>query len=175
MASHAHADHGHADHGGHDDHAAHSPKHYIRIWAILCVLLIISITGPMLEIQVITLLTAFGIAFVKAGLVVKHFMHLDTEKPVVWYMLITGIAFMLLFFAGVAPDVMNHTGARWNNIAAEREIQRGMAYGDPADHHGEHAAAADHAPAGEAAPAGDEAAPAGKDGHEGGKAKKGGH
>ena len=34
---------------------------YTKIWAILVVLLAISVLGPMLEIQVVTLVTAFGI------------------------------------------------------------------------------------------------------------------
>ena len=38
----------------------------------------------------------------------------------------------------VAPDVKNHTGTNWTNIAAIAEIERGEAYGDPAAHHGDH-------------------------------------
>ena len=64
-----------------DEHAHHT--NYVKIWAILLVLLLISITGPMLEIRVVTLITAFGIAIVKAYIVAKNFMHLDVEKPIV--------------------------------------------------------------------------------------------
>jgi hypothetical protein len=67
-----------------------------------------------------------------------------------------------MMFSAVGIDVLNHEGARWSNEAAKAAISRGMAYGDPADHHlgGDHGA---HAPAaGEAAPAhpAGEAAPA---------------
>ncbi len=104
----------HADHAehGHEDHA----KHYIKIWAILLVLLCISVAGPELEVQIVTLVTAFGIAFVKAYLVMKEFMHLNVEKPVVHWFLATACVFMVLFFAGVAPDVMKHEGSNWTRI-----------------------------------------------------------
>ena len=109
-------------HGHHDD--IHSDAHMVKIWAILLVLLAVSIAGPMLEQLWITLLTAFGIAFIKAGLVVKHFMHLNIERPIVRYMLITCLVFMVLFFAGVSPDVMRHEGTNWENVAAADSITR---------------------------------------------------
>lgn len=94
-----------------DEH--HEHPNYVRIWAILLVLLIISVLGPMLEIRVVTLLTAFGIAIVKAYMVAKNFMHLNIEPRYVVYLMATMLVFMLLFFAGVAPDVMRFEGANW--------------------------------------------------------------
>ena len=44
----------------------HDHTHYIRIWAILCALLVVSVAGPMVGIRFVTLVTAFGIAIVKA-------------------------------------------------------------------------------------------------------------
>ena len=52
---------------------------YVKIWAILCVLLAISIAGPLLEIRIVTLITAFGIAVVKAYIVAKNFMHVNVQ------------------------------------------------------------------------------------------------
>ena len=43
-------------------------------------LLVVSVAGPMLEIKIVTLITAFGIAVVKAYLVAKNFMHLNIEQ-----------------------------------------------------------------------------------------------
>lgn len=91
----------------------HHPN-YIRIWAILCVLLVISIAGPALEIRVVTLITAFGIAIVKAWLVVRNFMHLNAQPRYVGYLLATAVAFMVLLFAGSAADIMNDEGAGWD-------------------------------------------------------------
>jgi caa(3)-type oxidase subunit IV len=97
---------------GHDDHPG-----YVKIWAILLVLLAISVLGPMLEIQAVTLITAFGIAGVKAYLVAKHFMHINLTGKYVPYLVATGLVFMLLFFAGTAPDVMQASGSNWTKPA----------------------------------------------------------
>ncbi len=96
---------------------AHGPKHYVKIWAILLVLLVISIVGPMFEIQVLTLITAFGIAIVKAAMVVKNFMHLPLEKKFIGYIVGTCLVFMFLFYAATAPDVMKSTGTNWEKPA----------------------------------------------------------
>ena len=66
----------------HDDH--HPPKYYVKIWVILLVLLTVSIVGPMFGIKWLTLITAFGIALVKAGMVCAYFMHLNIERKVAW-------------------------------------------------------------------------------------------
>ncbi len=97
----------------HAENAEHHEVNYIRIWGILLVLLMISVAGPFLEIQAVTLITAFGIAFVKAYLVAKNFMHLNLEPRYAVYLLLTVLVFMLLFFAGTAPDVMKHEGTNW--------------------------------------------------------------
>ena len=76
-----------------------------------------------LRLRSVTLLTAFGIALVKAYLVVKHFMHIGHTPKFVPYLLTACLVFMLLFFAGTAPDVMNDTGSNWEKPAwvAEEE------------------------------------------------------
>jgi len=102
---------------------AHSKDHYIKIWGVLIVLLIISVIGPEIGVLWITLITAFGIAGVKAYLVIVHFMHLPLDKKFCTYLLVTCMAFMLLFFAFVAPDIMNHEGRNWVNTAAKHEVK----------------------------------------------------
>ena len=130
-----------------EDHD-HGQAHYVKIWAILLVLLIISVLGPVvaphlefgfLKAWMITLMTAFGIAIVKAYLVAANFMHLNVEKKYISYMLATMLMFMLLFFAGTSPDVMKHKGQNWENVAAEAEIERALAEQGEASH-GEHGA-----------------------------------
>ena len=86
---------------------------YVKIWAILLVLLIISVIGPSFGIRVVTLITAFGVATYKAYLVAKNFMHLDVQKPIVHWILGIAVVFMVLLFAGVAPDVMKDSGQNW--------------------------------------------------------------
>ena len=98
------------------DHAAHAEAHhinYVRIWQILLALLVVSVLGPMVGIKIVTLITAFGIAVVKAYLVAKNFMHLNVQPRFVVYLLGTTLVFMLLFYAGAAPDVMKHSGDNW--------------------------------------------------------------
>ena len=110
-------------------HAAHhGDAFYVRIWALLCALLVVSIVGPMLEIRVVTLITAFGIAIVKAYLVARHFMHLSIEKKWVAYILLVMLAFMAVFFGGVAPDVMRHNGASWQKTYVEPAPAAGAAH-----------------------------------------------
>ena len=92
---------------------SHETSHYVKIWAILLALLVVSVLGPMLGIRVLTMITAFGIAIVKAGMVAKHFMHLNVEKRYIHYLLLVMLAVCVLFFAGVAPDVMMPAGQRW--------------------------------------------------------------
>jgi caa(3)-type oxidase subunit IV len=99
--------------------AEHAQTNYVKIWAILCGLLVVSIVGPMFGIRLVTLITAFGIAIVKASLVANHFMHLGIEKRWVTYILLAMIAFMVVMFGGFAPDVMRHSGQRWQKTYVE--------------------------------------------------------
>jgi caa(3)-type oxidase subunit IV len=94
------------------EHAAHH-RNYVKIWAILLSLLVISVVGPMLGIRVVTLITAFGIALVKAYMVAKNFMHLDVEKPIIKWLMAVALVLMVLMFSGLAPDVMKDNGRNW--------------------------------------------------------------
>ena len=123
---------------------AHHHTNYVKIWAILLVLLVVSVVGPMLGHPTVTLLTAFGIAFVKAFLVIKYFMHLTVEKKYIGFLLLTMLAFMLVFVAGVAPDVMKHEGQRWVNTAAQEAVKKGLTAGEGQHHGGGHDAPAQH-------------------------------
>ncbi len=104
---------------------------YVKVWAILVVLLAISVLGPMLEIQIVTLITAFGIAVVKAYVVAKKFMHISDAPKFVTYLMMTCLVFMLLFIAGTASDIYKSSGDNWVKI--ERDWQ----YMPPLAHHSE--------------------------------------
>ena len=109
------------------DHA-HNPNKYRNIYLVLLVLLAVSIIGPEFGILWLTLITAFGIAFVKAWLVVREFMHLKDERKLVIWMLAGSLLLMLLLFAGVAPDVMRHEGTNWVHYSAQEVVERGIEY-----------------------------------------------
>jgi caa(3)-type oxidase subunit IV len=117
-----------AKHGGADPHEADHVKLYTKIYWYLVVLFIISFIGPFVGAAVgskaLVLVTAFGIALIKAYLVCAHFMHLNIEKRYIGYLLTTTVVFMLLFYAGVSPDVMEHHGRNWENVAAKQETER---------------------------------------------------
>ena len=70
----------------------------------------------------VTLITAFGIAIVKAYLVAKNFMHLNIEQQYVVYLIMTMLVFMLLFFAGTSPDVMKCEGDNWEKPKVEQAL-----------------------------------------------------
>jgi caa(3)-type oxidase subunit IV len=107
MAQHAHAA------------APHHETNYVTIWGVLCVLLGVSVLGPMVGVRLLTLITAFGIAIVKAYIVCSYFMHLNIEKKFVAYILGFMLALMLVFFGGVAPDVLTHDGQQWEKTYVE--------------------------------------------------------
>ncbi len=120
-----------------EEHENHEHPNYVKIWAILVVLLVISVLGPMLEIRAVTLVTAFGIACVKAYMVAVNFMHINLAKRYVTYLVATCLVFMLLLFAGSAPDVMKASGDNWEKPAWIAAAEGHSA--QPADaHHGSH-------------------------------------
>ncbi len=83
----------HAEHGHHE-------VNYFKIYVVLVVLFLISVAGPEVGeftgLRWITLITAFGIAVVKANLVIQNFMHLKWEKNIMKWMLATSLILMFL-------------------------------------------------------------------------------
>jgi caa(3)-type oxidase subunit IV len=102
----------------------HHPN-YVKIWAILVVLLIVSVVGSMSHVRVVLLIAAFGVALVKAYLVAKNFMHVSVEKRWVPYLLVMCLLFIVILFAGVAPDVMKHSGLNWSKNPAIQSAPSG--------------------------------------------------
>lgn len=119
-----------AEHQEH--HEAHGAGRYVKIWIILLVLLGVSVIGPLAEIKWLTLITAFGIALVKAGMVCAYFMHLNIEKKLAWYILFATLLLLLVFFTGIAPDVMKPEGQNWESLYVEptQADVEGHGYGD---------------------------------------------
>ena len=106
-----------------ESHVDHT--NYVKIWAILVALLIVSVLGSMSGVRSVVLVAAFGVALVKAFLVAKNFMHINIEKRWVPYLLIVCLVAMVILFAGVSPDVMKHAGLNWNNDAAKQSVESG--------------------------------------------------
>jgi caa(3)-type oxidase subunit IV len=86
----------------------------------------VSVAGPFIGVLWVTLITAFGIAIVKANLVIQNFMHLKWERRIAKWFLTTSLVLMALMMAGVSVDVMNHEGNNWENVAAMAAVERGI-------------------------------------------------
>ena len=95
------------------EHSEHSPSHYVKIYAVLLALLVVSLLGPEIGIRSVTIVTAFGIAIVKALMVCAYFMHLNVEKRYIWYVLLSMVLFVGLFYFSVSPDVGKTEGRNW--------------------------------------------------------------
>ena len=104
----------------------HHEVNYKKIYFTLLFLLVVSIIGPEFGIVWVTLVTAFGVAVVKAYLVIENFMHLRWEKKLMKWMLTSSLVVMALMFFGISPDVMRHEGRNWVNEAAIAATERGI-------------------------------------------------
>ena len=130
MSEHAHTEHSHEDHS----------DHYKAVFKLLLIFFAISFVGPLIAdfaVEkmgiphiigfVFTMITAFGVAFLKARLVIVHFMHLPQEKPYVSYILQTTLVLIAIFIAGVMVDVLAHEGQNWTNDAAKAIVDKNAA------------------------------------------------
>ena len=117
-----------------EEQHTHHPN-YTKVYLALVALLAVSVIGPMFGIRVVTLITAFGIAIVKAYLVAKNFMHVNIAPRYVTYLMCTCLVFMLLFFAGTAPDVMKPEGNNWDKPAWLAEASAPATAAHTGDHH----------------------------------------
>lgn len=108
-----------------EQHDTHHPN-YKKIYFTLLGLLVVSVVGPFFGVVWVTLITAFGIALVKANLVIQNFMHLKWEKRIAKWVLTTSLVLMALMMAGVSVDVLNHEGNNWENVAAQAAVERGI-------------------------------------------------
>ena len=123
------AEHQQGPHDAHHTQSDHGGAHHVnykKIYLTLLVLLVISVVGPFFGIVWVTLITAFGIAIVKANLVIQNFMHLKWERRIAKWFLTTSLVLMALMMAGVSVDVMNHEGNNWENVAAMAAVERGI-------------------------------------------------
>lgn len=89
-----------------DAHAVDIKKHvrvYITVFASLAVLTVITVAVSSLHLQVTAAVTlALIIATIKASLVAGYFMHLISEKKLIYAVLsLTGVFFLALLFLAV--------------------------------------------------------------------------
>lgn len=78
----------------------------IKIWGILIALLALSITlGELKDARLATILI-FGIATIKAYLVLMYYMGLKWEPRFISFILFSALAFMMVLFFYLVPDIV---------------------------------------------------------------------
>ena len=79
---------------------AHEVKKYMKVFSGLLILTVVTVSVSNLKIGVtLGVIVALIIATIKGGLVAAHFMHLNAEKKVIYFVLIlTAIFFFFLMF-----------------------------------------------------------------------------
>jgi cytochrome c oxidase subunit 4 len=103
-----------AEHATSDHHAVDIDKHvrvYITVFVALMVLTIVTVAVSYLHLSVPMAVTvALFVAIVKGSLVAAYFMHLVSEKKLIyWIMLLTIVFFTVL----MALPVLTHSNGYW--------------------------------------------------------------
>src|SRR3954463_1815557 len=84
-------------------HSAH--PNYVAIWAILLLLLGVSLALGQLPHPAVTNTLIFGIATVKIALVMRYFMHMKFEPWLLAVLMVGALLCVLALFIGVTPDI----------------------------------------------------------------------
>ena len=103
-----------SDHAVSDDHAADIDKHvrvYIGVFVALMVLTIVTVAISRFHLSVpIAVTVALLVATIKGSLVACYFMHLISEKKLIYaVLLLTGFFFIAL----LALPVFTHANGYW--------------------------------------------------------------
>jgi cytochrome c oxidase subunit 4 len=103
-----------SDHAATADHAADIDRHvkvYITVFVALMVLTIITVAVSYLHLSTPMAVTvALLVASVKGGLVACYFMHLVSEKKLIYAVLVLTVVF---FIALMALPVLTHNNGFW--------------------------------------------------------------
>lgn len=96
------------------DHAVDIDKHvriYITVFVALMVLTIITVAVSYLDLAVpLAVTVALTIAIVKGSLVAGYFMHLVSERKLIYAVLVLTVAF---FLALLALPIFTHSNGYW--------------------------------------------------------------
>ena len=85
--------------GSHEDIQKHV-RVYMMVFGALAVLTVVTVAVAYIHLPILPALTvALLIASIKGGLVACYFMHLISEKKVIFWMLAVTVVFLLCMFA----------------------------------------------------------------------------
>ena len=87
--------------------SSHSPSvsHYVKIWFILLVILGVSLLLGGVGASQAMIAGIFGLAVVKAILVISQFMHIGVEPKFIIGMLLGGLLILVFLYVGTVLDV----------------------------------------------------------------------
>ena len=84
----------------------HGHPNYFMIWVLLLVTFTASLVMGMFFSPLVTVVSAFAVAFLKAYFVLDYFMHLKWEPKFFWGLLIFSVLVMVFLFVGLYPDIV---------------------------------------------------------------------
>jgi cytochrome c oxidase subunit 4 len=103
-----------AGHGTGDHHAVDIDKHvrvYITVFVALMVLTIITVAVSYLHLSVpLAVAVALFVAIIKGSLVAAYFMHLVSEKKLIYAVMLLTIVFFAVL---MALPVLTHSNGYW--------------------------------------------------------------
>jgi len=96
-------------------HSAEEIKAHVRVYlyvfGALAVLTIVTVAVGYYHLPIVpALIVALVIAVIKGGLVASYFMHLMTEKRLIYWLLIMTVVFLLAMFAIVVSAFHSQEG-----------------------------------------------------------------
>lgn len=91
-------------HAGHDGHGVEEIKKHVKVYiAVFIALMVLTVATVLVSyLQLDThkaIAVALAIATVKAGLVAAYFMHLVSERKLIYYVLVLTIVFFVVLMA----------------------------------------------------------------------------
>jgi cytochrome c oxidase subunit 4 len=96
------------------DHSVDIDKHvrvYITVFVALMILTVVTVAISRLHLSVpLAVTVALFVAIIKGGLVAGYFMHLVSEKKLIYAVLVLTVAF---FIALMALPILTHSSGYW--------------------------------------------------------------
>ena len=91
-----------------NDHIV-EPRVYIKVWAALLALLVATIVLAYVPMGNMHVVTAVGISFAKAVLIVLFFMHVKYKARLVWIFVSAGLFWLGILFALSLGDYLTRS------------------------------------------------------------------
>lgn len=88
--------------------AANPPVSYGKIWVILVALVAIGVAALAIPSKTLAVVLIFAAALVKAVIVIRHYMHLVKQPPMVYAMLGVPLLLAIMMALILTPDIGMH-------------------------------------------------------------------